>query len=59
MPRKQEKILGVGDELGAGDSYLVADLLPPELAATAFGKLKVEVQWQTMYHRGTFTLYLI
>jgi hypothetical protein len=54
MPRKQENILGVGDELGAGDSYLVPDLLPAELAATAFGKLKQEVQWQTMYHRGTF-----
>jgi hypothetical protein len=53
MPRKQENVLGVGDELGARDSYLVADLLPAELAATAFAKLKVEVQWQTMYHRGT------
>lgn len=44
--------LGVGDVLGAGDSYLVADLLPNELAEDAFNKLRAEVQWQTMYHRG-------
>ncbi|KAJ3508148.1 hypothetical protein NLJ89_g5915 [Agrocybe chaxingu] len=45
-------ILGVGDVLGAGDSYLVTDILPPKLAEVAFEKLKTEVKWQTMYHRG-------
>ena len=45
-------VLGVGDELGAGDSYLVTDLLPPELAEVAFERLKTEVKWQTMFHRG-------
>jgi hypothetical protein len=55
MPHKQDnRVFGVREKLGAGDSHLVADLLPAELAATAFGKLKEEVKWQTMYHRGTF-----
>lgn len=56
MPRKEDtRFLGVGDEIGAGDSYLVADLLPAEWAETAFDKLKDEVKWQTMYHRGKCT----
>jgi len=38
--------------LGAGDSYLVTDLLPPDIADVAFERLKTEVQWQNMYHRG-------
>jgi len=44
--------LGVGDVLGAGDSYLVADVLPEKLGKVAFEKLKAEVKWDTMYHRG-------
>lgn len=44
--------LGVGDELGAGDSYLVTNLLPPELADVAFEGMKTEVKWQNMHHRG-------
>jgi len=27
-------------------------LLPPDLADVAFGRLKTEVQWQNMFHRG-------
>lgn len=50
-------VLGVGDPLGAGDSYLVTDMLPPELADVAFERLKTEVQWQTMYHRGKISHY--
>jgi hypothetical protein len=46
--------LGVGDVLGAGDSYLVLDLLPEDLAEVAFQKLKAEVKWDTMYHRGVY-----
>jgi len=45
-------ILGVGDVLGAGDTYLVADFLSPELADGVFEKLQAEVKWQNMYHRG-------
>ncbi|KAF8173307.1 hypothetical protein BJ912DRAFT_83894 [Pholiota molesta] len=45
-------VLGVGDVLGAGDSYLVTDFLPTELANDAFEKMQTEVKWQTMHHRG-------
>ena len=51
-PRANDLTLGVGDAVGTGDSYLVADLLPAELANVAFEKLKDEVRWNTMYHRG-------
>ncbi|KAG5637512.1 hypothetical protein H0H81_004338 [Sphagnurus paluster] len=44
--------MGVGDKLGAGDSYLVADVLPSDLAAVAFENMLTEVKWNTMYHRG-------
>lgn len=50
--------LRVGDAIGAGDSYLVADLLPEDVAGVAFEKLKAEVKWDTMYHRGAFYLAL-
>ncbi|KAF8907059.1 hypothetical protein CPB84DRAFT_1769389 [Gymnopilus junonius] len=45
-------VLGVGDELGSGDSYLVTNMLPPELADVAFENMKTEVKWNTMHHRG-------
>lgn len=45
-------VLGVGDVLGAGDSYLVTNMLPPELADVAFERMKTEVDWRTMHHRG-------
>ena len=45
-------VLGVGDEIGAGDSHLVADILPTDLADVAFDRMKEEVGWKTMYHRG-------
>jgi hypothetical protein len=38
--------------LGAGDSYLVLDVLPEELANVAFENLRKEVKWDTMHHRG-------
>ncbi|TFK38352.1 hypothetical protein BDQ12DRAFT_651297 [Crucibulum laeve] len=44
--------LGPGDSIGAGDSYLVTNLLPDDLAETAFEMLKEEVRWETMFHRG-------
>lgn len=50
-------VLGVGDVLGAGDSYLVTDMLPVDLAESAFERLKKEVKWQTMQHRGTSSIF--
>lgn len=49
-------VLGVGDVLGAGDSYLVTNMLPPELADVAFERMKTEVGWKTMHHRGEAAL---
>ncbi|KAL2920199.1 hypothetical protein HK105_200266 [Polyrhizophydium stewartii] len=37
---------------GAGDSFVVEDALPADLAASAFDALKAEVDWQVMQHRG-------
>jgi hypothetical protein len=45
-------VLGVGDKIGEGDTYLVESLLPPELAEVAFEKLMKEVAWNVMHHRG-------
>ncbi|GLB42658.1 putative 2OG-Fe(II) oxygenase superfamily protein [Lyophyllum shimeji] len=50
--RRRQPELGVGDTLGAGDSYLVADVLPADLAKVAFERLKEEVKWNVMHHRG-------
>jgi hypothetical protein len=44
--------LGVGDTLGEGDSSLVLDVLPQDLADVAFENMRKEVVWNTMYHRG-------
>ncbi|KAF7325071.1 Fe2OG dioxygenase domain-containing protein [Mycena kentingensis (nom. inval.)] len=44
--------LGASDSLGTGDSSLKLDLLPPDLAESAFEKLKEEVKWAVMHHRG-------
>jgi hypothetical protein len=40
------------NNLGAGDSYLVQNFLPEELGASAFEKLREEVKWNVMKHRG-------
>ncbi|KAF9033408.1 hypothetical protein BDZ89DRAFT_1062880 [Hymenopellis radicata] len=45
-------ILGIGDIIGEGDTHLVEHLLDDELAGVAFERLKNEVEWATMYHRG-------
>ncbi|KAH0565520.1 hypothetical protein GP486_001094 [Trichoglossum hirsutum] len=45
-------VLGPGDVIGEGDSRLVVDILLPELKDTAFERLKNEIQWKTMEHRG-------
>ena len=48
-------VLGVGDQIGEGDTYLLDNILPPELADVAFENLKKEVAWNVMHHRGAFT----
>ena len=45
---------GVGDKIGEGDTYLVENVLPPELAEVAFEKLMEEVAWNVMHHRGSW-----
>jgi hypothetical protein len=47
--------LGAGDKLGEGDTSLVLDVLPPELGDVAFERLRKEVKWNVMLHRGPFT----
>jgi len=54
-PRKFEStapLLGEGDKLGTGDSFIVYNILPIESAQTVFDKIKKEVQWRSMFHRG-------
>lgn len=45
----QQPILG----LGAGDSYLLLNVLPPDLAEQAFHSLDSEINWNTMNHKGS------
>ena len=52
-------ILGVGDKIGEGDSYLVENVLPPELAEVVFENLMKEVAWNVMHHRGSLALPII
>lgn len=52
-------VLGIGDKIGEGDSYLVEDVLPPELAEVVFEKLMKEVAWNAMHHRGELALPII
>ncbi|KAF8654824.1 hypothetical protein AX16_003344 [Volvariella volvacea WC 439] len=51
-PPRKLPVLGVGDRIGEGDSRLVLGILPDDLAKVAFERLKQEVGWNTMYHRG-------
>jgi hypothetical protein len=48
----QASVLGEGDKMGEGDTYLVKNLLPEELAGNIFESLKKEVSWRSMFHRG-------
>jgi hypothetical protein len=50
--RIAEQYMGAGDKLGEGDSRLVLEILPEELGAAAFERVRDEVQWKTMFHRG-------
>ncbi|EIW52558.1 uncharacterized protein TRAVEDRAFT_174644 [Trametes versicolor FP-101664 SS1] len=48
----KQTFLGPGDSIGEGDTYVLYDFLPPELADTALENLLKEVQWNKMSHRG-------
>lgn len=56
MPPQQLKspkdVLKSEDKIAEGDSELVIDLLDNELADSALERLKEEVNWETMFHRG-------
>jgi hypothetical protein len=49
-------VLGVCDQIAEGDTYLVENILLPELAEVAFEVLLKEVAWNVMHHRGPFAL---
>ncbi|KAI4518635.1 hypothetical protein K523DRAFT_254772 [Schizophyllum commune Tattone D] len=49
---KPQPIFGPDDLIGEGDSRLVLNLLPDELREGIFERLREEVAWETMYHRG-------
>ncbi|KAJ9625103.1 hypothetical protein H2203_005058 [Taxawa tesnikishii (nom. ined.)] len=42
--------VGPDETIGAGDSYMIYDLLPAPLSDLIFDQLYSEVQWQRMYH---------
>ena len=48
----EHQFLGPNDKIGEGDTSLVLNVLPPDLAETAFENLRTEVKWNTMFHRG-------
>ncbi|OSC99632.1 hypothetical protein PYCCODRAFT_1372773 [Trametes coccinea BRFM310] len=52
VPKPHHDYLGPGDPIGEGDSYVLYDFLPPEVADVAFDLLKKEVKWNKMSHRG-------
>jgi len=41
-----------GDCIGAGDTRLIPDVLPEEFSKIVFTKLRDEVKWDVMHHRG-------
>ena len=47
-----EKPVILDEAYGAGDTFLILNVLPPDLAKTAFQALQQEVDWKTMAHRG-------
>ncbi|KAI5999090.1 hypothetical protein EDD15DRAFT_2400838 [Pisolithus albus] len=50
--RASPSSLGPGDKIGEGDSELVLNVLPSDLAEVAFENMRREVAWNVMYHRG-------
>ncbi|KAI9802531.1 MAG: hypothetical protein M1833_001603 [Piccolia ochrophora] len=43
---------GNKEVIGEGDSQIVGDLLPAPFKDDIFAKVRTEVRWKTMYHRG-------
>ena len=41
-----------GEKMGEGDTELILDILPSDLAAVAFEQLSKEVAWNVMKHHG-------
>ncbi len=41
-----------GQTFGEGDTFLVQNILPENIAASAFDDLQKEVGWNVMHHRG-------
>ena len=50
-PSVGPETLWSGDKIGSGDSKIIYDGLKSQLAMNAFDKLKLEIEWQKMYHR--------
>ena len=48
----ERDFLKPGETIAEGDSYILYDFLPPDLAENAFENLRKEVKWNTMMHRG-------
>lgn len=57
--RAEPEFLGPGDSIAEGDTYVLYDFLPPELAESAFDNLIKEVKWNNMRHRGTSSCQLL
>lgn len=59
-PPHTTQLVAPEEPLGAGDSRIMYDLLPPEIVENAYGKLVKEVEWIRMVHRGMwpFQLYI-
>ncbi|RVX75561.1 hypothetical protein B0A52_00914 [Exophiala mesophila] len=50
--KREARILGSGDVMGQGDSFLHVHLLDSEDATAAFYTCRNSVQWQKMFHRS-------
>lgn len=44
-----------GDQIAEGDTSLLLDFLPLELAEGAFDRLRDEVAWNVMLHHGEYS----
>lgn len=39
-------------KIGEGDSYVIDNILPPDLAARAFNEISTQTSWNNMFHKG-------
>lgn len=54
-PNEKPAVDVPGEKLGEGDVQVIFDFLPSDIADIAFERLRTEVTWNVMYHRGTST----